>query len=267
MPNNIFDELSVLLSRCQEIGLVGIKSEFESEGMRIDEFNLLNTFTKTNDLFTALKIGGSEAKTDMHIGFHALSKYIIAPMIESSYSARKCIDAFLSLANNSPFPIPRLLINIETVTALQNLDDICRVISPVASGIVFGRVDFTLSAGLPRDNIHSDFVNNAVITASTCAKEYDLEFVIGGGVNIDSIPFFKEVQKIRLDRFETRKCIITSDSLYNDSISSLLQDCVLIELLWLKFKSNYYRLISEEDSARVAMLEQRHLYNTSSSHH
>ena len=39
MPNNILDELSVLLSRCQEIGLVGI-AEFESEGMRIDEFNL-----------------------------------------------------------------------------------------------------------------------------------------------------------------------------------------------------------------------------------
>ena len=47
------------------------------------------------------------------------------------------------------FLIPRLLINIETVTALQNIDDICQVIAPVATGIVFGRVDFTLSAGLP----------------------------------------------------------------------------------------------------------------------
>ena len=174
-------------------------------------------------------------------------------MIETSYSASKCVDAFLSLTKNSLFPASSLLINIETVTALQNIDDICRVISPVATGIVFGRVDFTLSAGLTRDNINSDFVNNAVLKASTFAKKYDLEFVLGGGVNIDSIPFFKEVHKIRLDRFETRKCIISSDSLYNDSISCLLQDCVLIELLWLKFKSNYYSFISEEDSDRVAM--------------
>ena len=81
-----------------------LKSEFESEGMRCDEFNLLNTLTKSNDLYTALKIGGCEAKTDMHIGFQALSKYIIAPMIETPYSASKCVDAFLSLKKNSPFP-------------------------------------------------------------------------------------------------------------------------------------------------------------------
>ena len=174
-----------------KIGMVGVKSEFESEGMRCDEFNLLNTLTKTNDLYTALKIGGSEAKTDMHIGFQALSKYIIAPMIETPYSASKCVDAFLSLTKNSPFPIPGLLINIETVTALQNIDDICKVISPVATGIVFGRVDFTLSAGLPRDNINSDFVNNAVLTASSFAKKYDLEFVLGRWCQYRLNPFFK----------------------------------------------------------------------------
>ena len=265
MASNIIDDLSVLLRRCQKIGMVGLKSEFESEGMRCDEFNLLNTLTKSNDLYTALKIGGCEAKTDMHIGFQALSKYIIAPMIETPYSASKCVDAFVSLKKNNLFPESSLLINIETVTALQNIDDICQVIAPVATGIVFGRVDFTLSAGLARENINSDFVNDAVLSASTFAKNYDLEFVLGGGVNVDSIPFFKEVHKIRLDRFETRKCIISADSLYNDSISGLLQDCVLIELLWLKFKSNYYRFISDEDSSRVAMLENRYLYNTSPS--
>ena len=102
MTNNIIDELSVLLRRCHKIGMVGVKSEFESEGMRCDEFNLLNTLTKTNYLYTALKIGGSEAKTDMHIGFQALSKYIIAPMIETPYSAGNGVDAFLSLTKNSP---------------------------------------------------------------------------------------------------------------------------------------------------------------------
>ena len=183
-----------------------------------------------------------------------------------AYSAHKCVDAFLSLTKDSSFPSPKLLINIETVTALENIESICDEIQNVASGLVFGRVDFTLSAGLNRDQINSDYVNNSVLSASNVAKSHNLEFVIGGGVNIDSIEFFKEVHKIRLDRFETRKCILTSDSLYKDSISRLLQDCVLIELLWLKLKSNNYRFISEEDSERISMLEKRYLYNTSGSH-
>ena len=258
----MIDELSVLLRRCQQYGMQGLKSEFESEGMRIDEFNLLNTLTRSNSLYKALKIGGSEAKTDMNIGLQSLSKYIIAPMIETPYSAKKCIDAFTSLIQNSPFPIPKLLINIETITALQNIDYICQEIKGVVSGLVFGRVDFTLSADLPRSEINSNFVNDSVLSASTVADKYDLEFVIGGGVNIDSIEFFKVVKQIRLDRFETRKCIISSDALYKDSIANLMQDCVLIELLWLKLKAANYRYISEEDSSRIKMLEKRYLYNT-----
>lgn len=257
------DELSVLLRRCQQYGMQGLKSEFESEGMRIDEFNLLNILTRSNNLYTALKIGGSEAKTDMNIAYQTLSKYIIAPMIETPYSARKCIDAFSSLKCNNLFPRPKLLINIETVTALKNIDSICQETKGIASGLVFGRVDFTLSAGLARSEINSNFVNESVLSAATVADKYDLEFVIGGGVNIDSIEFFKLVHQIRLDRFETRKCIISSDALYKDSIASLMQDCVLIELLWLKLKSANYRLISEEDTSRIVMLEKRYLYNTS----
>ena len=50
MSNTIIEELSVLISRCNDNGMLGLKSEFESEGMRIDEFNLLNTLTKSNGL-------------------------------------------------------------------------------------------------------------------------------------------------------------------------------------------------------------------------
>ena len=57
----------------------------------------------------------------MNMGIRSLSKYIIAPMIETAYSAHKCVDAFLSLTKDSSFPTPKLLINIETVTALENI--------------------------------------------------------------------------------------------------------------------------------------------------
>ena len=59
----------------------------------------------------------------------------------------------------------------------------------------------------------------------------DLQFVLGGGVSIDSIDFLKRLSDVRLDRFETRKCILSPESLFTVNISRLLQDCVLAELL------------------------------------
>ena len=102
------------------------------------------------------------------------------------------------------------------------------------------------------------------MAVSSACKEHELEFVLGGGVSVDSIDFLKQLTDIRLDRFETRKCIISSESLFDPHIYQLLQDCVLAELLWLKLKSSSYLQLSREDASRIEMLEKRHLYNVSS---
>ena len=264
MSQLYLEQLASVLSRHRDKGLIGFKSEFESEGIRPSELNTLNILAKSNGLKTALKIGGAEAKTDLIAAFNSLTDYVIAPMIETPYAAKKCISMYQSLLPTSQSKPPSLLINIETNTALQNLDSILDEITQFVSGIVFGRVDFTLSSNLERSMIHSDYVSEAALHVSSRCSERDLEFVLGGGVSVDSIPFLKQLHDIRLDRFETRKCIIAADSLFTDSIHELLQDCVLAELLWLKAKSSIYSSISVEDRHRIEMLEKRHLYNISS---
>ena len=256
-----FEQLGDVLCRHKDRGLLGLKSEFESEGIRLSELTTLNLLAKSLSLQTALKIGGAEAKSDLAVGFEQSCDYVIAPMIESPYAASKCAAMFAAMQSQSQYKSPKLLINIETTTALTNLSEIIDSTKGVITGLVFGRVDFTLSSNLSRAEITSKYVSDSALHVSQVCKSSDLEFVLGGGVSIESIDFLKKLCDARLDRFETRKCILSAESLFADDISELLQDCVLAELLWLKSKSANYRSISEEDLSRLQMLEKRHLYN------
>jgi len=259
----IFSELITLAERQKQFGMIGIKSEFESEGVRHNEFIILNSLTRKLGLMSILKIGGAEAKSDMAFALDNMCEYIVAPMIESAYAAKKCVDAFAEISSKPHLLKPKLLINIETISALNNIDYIIDSIAPVASGIVFGRVDFTLSSGLNRSDIQSSVVSESVLRVSQLCKESDLEFVLGGGISIDSLDLLRSLLKVRLDRFETRKCVMDARSLESNEVHTLLQDCVKFELLWLKFKSSIYSAYSSEDLSRISMLEQRHLYNIS----
>lgn len=263
MSQRYLNQLSEVLSRHTAHGLVGLKSELESEGIRLSELTTLNLLAKSCGLKTALKIGGSEAKSDLHIAFDQLTDYVIAPMIETPYAAKKCIELYSEVVSRAQHIPPQLLINIETLTALQNLDEIIATSKDVVSGIVFGRVDFTLSSNLTRSDILSEFVCSAALHTSKTCKDNNLEFVLGGGVSVESIDFLRSLREIRLDRFETRKCILSAYCLSTSAINEILQDCVLIELLWLKSKSSFYNSVSTEDHARITMLEKRHLYNIS----
>ena len=258
---NLTTEAKNLLERMKEKGLIGIKSELESEGIRIEELIILNSMVNKSGLKSGLKIGGAEAKLDMYVATNTMSDWVIAPMIESGYAARKCVEAYTNIKKNTPLNMPKLCINIETLTSLQNIREICDELKNLPASLVFGRVDFTLSNGLSRGEIGSELINKSVLSAAEVAKEYDYQFVVGGGINVASIPLLKQIKDIRLDRFETRKCIIDANALDGVEIEELLKDCVLFELLWLKIKSQYYNFISKEDDIRIAMLEQRHLYN------
>lgn len=257
------NQLNEVLFRHSKSGLIGLKSEYESEGIRPSELIKLTHLAKINGLKTALKIGGAEARTDLISAFDQLTDYVIAPMVETAYAASKCVSMFSQLKTSAQYFPPSLLVNIETVTALENINSIISAFNGHVDGIVFGRVDFTLSANLPRSDIQSSYVCDSALQVSSICKENDLEFVLGGGVSVDSIDFLKQVSNIRLDRFETRKCILDSSVLFSDNIENLLQDCVLAELLWLKSKSCTYSSNSLEDRLRVEMLEKRHLYNIS----
>ena len=119
-------------------------------------------------------------------------------------------------------------------------------------------VDYTMSYGLNRDDINSsDQITNSVISVSKEAKKNNLDLVVGGAVSIDAVEILKKIQKIHLDRFETRKVIFSSNALDIKNLEKGMLEAINFELLWLKNKKNYYGSIFKEDDKRIKMLSDR----------
>jgi len=101
-----------------------------------------------------------------------------------------------------------LLVNIETITACENFQEML-AIPEIKSlhGIVIGRMDLACSLGLTRQDVNSEQVLALALALAKKAKAAGLTVAIGGGVSLDSLPFFKMFCQGHFDRFETRKVI------------------------------------------------------------
>jgi hypothetical protein len=258
--NKLENEMkAILVNLKNQYGVISVKAEFEAEGTRIDELLRLVDIARSADLGITVKIGGCEAIRDLleakQIGVNA----IIAPMVESGYAASKFVQAKNLIFQEDEQNNVKFLTNLETSLALQNLAEIVNEIksSGGLDGLVFGRVDFVGSKGLDRSEVNSDSVLESVLLVAAAMKENNKELVVGGGVSRDSIHFLREVFKVHLNRFETRKVIFSGESIVNPKIEEALLAAVHFELLWLLNKKEYYGYIHREDDKRIEMLESR----------
>lgn len=250
--------ISILTELKEKYGVFEIKAEFEAEGSRIEELMRLKDVTNAVNLPIIIKIGGVEAVTDVYNGLSLGVKGIVAPMAETKYAISKftdLIDNFIAKDNVSDI---EFAVNIETITACQNIDDMLSVhnLSNLSS-VTVGRVDLAGSIELDRSLInHSENMNDLCRDVFIKAKKQLLKTALGGGISIDALPIIKELNDDGLiDKYETRKVVFPADSeRYGEK--SILK-AVEFELLWLQSKRRYYSGIKKEDEKRIIMLENR----------
>ena len=258
--NLIEREMSSILKICKEdFGVLAVKAEFEAEGTRVDELLRLVEIAHSANLDLTVKIGGCEALRDLYESKQIGVQYVVAPMVETPYAAKKFMLAKNLVFEDVEQKETEFLINIETKTAFVNFEEILAVSNQEKSfdGFVFGRVDYIGSLGLERKEVDSKAVLLDILTLSEKIKESKKTLVVGGGVSADSIDFLREIEAMHLSRFETRKIVFSGESIRNKQISRALLMAVKFELLWLKNKQAYYGRIHHEDDKRINMLEER----------
>lgn len=240
-------------------GVIRVKAEFEAEGSRINELMRLRDIASRSGVGLTIKIGGAEAKCDIYHSLHIGADCLIAPMIETPYAAKKYISAVNEIITNDELENIEIGFNIETITGLENLEDILNKNDLKNLRIItVGRTDLTGSMGLSMDNRNSLEVYEKCEKIMKIAKKKNIKCGLGGGISPESVDFMKKlIDKGLLDFYETRKVIFQNVHADKETISKGISKAVQLEYIWLQNKRNYYLKIYEEDDPRIKMLEER----------
>lgn len=252
--------LDTLIDLRENHHVVGVKAEFEAEGTRLEEALRLKEVVTKAGLDLTIKIGGCEAVKDMFDARTIGVNTIVAPMIESPYAMKKYVQATKFVFPEEERDDIKFLVNIETLLGYENLDDMIKSdFFKDVKGVVLGRVDMTGSMGLTREDINSEEIFNIANSVAEKMLKANKEMVIGGGVSAHSLPFFRRLPKNSLTRFETRKIIFDAQkAIADEKADKGILKAVGFELMWLRNKREFYKMIFEEDAQRLIMLENRY---------
>ena len=227
------DMIEILKKGKEKFHITATKAEFEAEGTRIDELLRLIDIANQANVEIALKVGGCEAIRDLLEAKQFGVKYIIAPMVETPYALKKYINAKNKVFHEKENNYVEFLFNLETYHSYKSLKELVSIAKSDngCQGIVFGRVDFSGSINLSRDEIEQEKITSIGEEIAQECKNADLDFIVGGAISSAAIPALKRFNKIKLNRFETRKIIFNSSALTNKDLELGLKEAVKFELL------------------------------------
>jgi hypothetical protein len=249
----IQSKLSVLRDRylCR-----GIKSEFENEASDFKDLVYLRYVTAISGMKMNVKIGGVEAFTDLKMALDLHVDGVIIPMVESEFALVKSLNMIDDLLGNE-YPDFDVKINIETKTAIQNLDGILSTMNDRVTGFTIGRSDLSYSYGM-KGQQDSDFINQRVEEVVDRIRSHcgDLEITVGGGISKKTFEndYLKKRIIPKLTHIETRNVILDANSInHPEALAYALE----LEKEYLNYKLEKNRCFMKHDEERFDTIMSR----------
>lgn len=239
-----------------QYGACCLKLSTEDAGMSFDQIQYWAELAE-GVLPVMVKIGGPNARNDIKQLLAFKIDGLIAPMVESVYGLENFVAAVRDFT--TPMQMQRLAkqINIETVTAVEQLD---RILACPEAGLLdevtIGCSD--LSKSLKQDRMHPE-VKMRVIEAVTKIKANNISVSIGGGITPDTIDVI--LNDTRPHKFNTR--MVTFQVNPGESYRSAVAETLRFELEMLKhdFKQGFISLDEEKFRARELKKRLAELHN------
>jgi hypothetical protein len=248
------DLYSRLLFLKNEFGCSGVKSEFENEASDFTDLIFLRYVTAKAGLKFYIKLGGVEAFTDLKMCIDLIADGIIIPMVESEFALKKSQNMLKDIFGDDPcFDV---VVNIETKTALENLDGILETMDNSITGITIGRSDLTYSYGR-KGQQDSEFINKKIEEILKKAEPYkNLRKTVGGGISNKTFENQYLIDNIipKLTYIETRNVILDSVCIKNPTSLKYALD---FERSFLNFKLSKKEIFTKFDEERFKTLNQR----------
>ncbi|WP_202974249.1 aldolase/citrate lyase family protein [Campylobacter jejuni] len=252
IENELYNQLCRLRD---QYDLQGIKAEFEAEGSAFRDLIRLRRLTLKANVKLFLKIGGVEANRDIKDALEIGVDGIIAPMVESKFGATKFFESLDQFYGEFK---PHTTLNLETRTAIENIDDILTFAKGRFDNITVGRSD--LSASYFDDSITPDsgFIFDVLKQIALKVSGSGLTFTVGGSVSnktIQNINIHYKELKEQIYKLETRKVILPT-RIFLDSIDAI-RESLKFEELYILSKKEFNDLQIDSEIKRLPELKRR----------
>lgn len=248
------------LKELKQYNISGVKISFEDEGLTGELAQIITRITARADVPVAVKIGGAEARRDLHDAKVLGADVVVAPMIETPYSLKKFVEAKNAVFHADEGYDTKFIINIETITGYKNLFEMMHL--PEAAqidGITLGRVDFSGSVGKDRKYCNSPEMLDIAQQIANVSRTYGKRFCIGGAISGEAVDFMRQLPQDVFHSFETRNIIFDAQKTLQDAnINKALTIAMGFELAWMRRKSEFYGKLANAEQARIEMISKRY---------
>lgn len=228
--------------------IVALKTGTEVEDMGFDEIALMREISSIGGrtiMPLIVKIGGPEARRDIRDSLAIGVDVLLAPMVETVYALTNFVETAQVIMRETGVTT-RLAFNLETSTAMKNLD------SMIATGafaalaqVTIGRGDLSKSMHLGVDD--EEVLNQTRTALVKLARQKKLTSV-GGGLSVHNIADMCD--KLPADRFNTRHVVFENNKIFaRDAARNLSEG--------LYFEQSLYEAMAELNPARAGFYADR----------